>query len=406
MGVVRELLRPWYLKWFYFQVWPERRPHGFRDCWDFPEAQGTRADYVFLPMADWHGPLQRTQQLAMALARQGRSCLYVNPHLGREFGQPYVLNRAMAVATVAPRVTELHVHLPLEPVFHHRVLRASEEDRVARAIAPLMKTGAVVVSCFPLWNGVAERLRAECGAVIVYDCHDWLAGFGNVAEELLARERDAMRDADSVVFSSRVLAERWEHGHAVVIRNAGDPEHFRLIPWRGRRERPVIGYAGALNHWFDSDAVAQAAELRPGWEFLLMGPVDTADVSRLRMLANVRLTGAVPYAKLPERLAECDVVLIPFKPTPLIEAVNPVKLYEYLACGLPVVSAPLPEVLAFRDHLYTYASGEDMAGTIEAALRDESQARREARRARVLEETWDARARELEASLATIGRRQ
>ena len=406
MSVVRELLRPWYLRWLYFKIWPKRRPPGFQACWGFGEAQATRGDYVFLPMADWHGPLQRTQQLAMALARLGRACVYVNPHLGREFPQPFAFSRRLVALAVAPGVTELHVHLPLEPVFHHRRLHANEERRVAEAVASSMRRGGVVISCFPLWNGVAQRLRELGQARVVYDCHDWLAGFGNVAEALLERELEGMRAADVVVFSSPVLAERWDVSDPLVIRNAGDPEHFRLIPWRAARERPVIGYAGALNHWFDSEAVAIAAGLRPEWQFQLMGPIDTADVSQLQRLSNVHLRGAVPYAELPDRLAECDVVLIPFKLSPLIEAVNPVKLYEYLACGLPVVSARLPEVVTFADHLYTYGTSAEMTGAIERALREDSQARREARRARVLGETWDARARQLEASLARTGTRQ
>jgi glycosyltransferase involved in cell wall biosynthesis len=401
MGLVRELLRPWYLKWCYFRLWPRRRPSGFTECWQRGQP-GSRenADVVFLPMSDWHGPRQRTQQLALALAGRGRRCLYVNPHLGREFPQPWLFSRSSIALDVAERVTELHVHLPLEPVFHHRALRDDEEIRVVEAIAARLARGGVVVSCFPLWNGVAQRLRESHGALIVYDCHDLLEGFGNVASELLAREREAMAAADVVVFSSQPLADRWG-GRGTIIRNAGDPEHFRLVPWKARPERPVIGYVGALNHWFDSDAVARAAEQRREWEFRLVGPVDSADVSRLRASSNVRLVGPVNYGELPACMAVFDVALIPFKLTPLIEAVNPVKLYEYLACGLPVVSAQLPEVVTFCDHLYTYGSGDSLAAAIEIALREDNQERREARRAAVAGETWAARAAAMEALIVT-----
>jgi glycosyltransferase involved in cell wall biosynthesis len=278
---------------------------------------------------------------------------------------------------------------------------AHEEERVARALARVLRPEGVVVSCFPLWNGVTERLREACGAVVVYDCHDWLAGFGNVATELLAAERKAMDGADLTLFSSQTLAERWGAREPLILHNAGDPGHFGLIPWR-RRERPVIGYAGALNHWFDVPAVTRAAELRPDWDFLLIGPVDAVNVNPLRKLPNVSLTGPVPYAELPQRLAGCDLALIPFKLTPLIEAVNPVKLYEYLACGLPVVSSRLPEVAALGDHVYTYAAADQMPEAIEKGLLEDSPGRREARRARVLGETWAARAEALETGVARI----
>ena len=400
MGVVRELLRPWYLKWFYFRIWPERRPRGFADCWKFPAGSaGGPADIVFLPMADWHGPLQRTQQLALALAARGHRCLYVNPHLGREFPQPYMFSSRSAAMQVAQGVTELHVHLWREPVFHHRRLNDREEARVAGAVAGLLASRAVAISCFPLWNGVAERLRRVREAVVVYDCHDLIEGFGNVAPELLEREAESIAAADTVVFSSAPLARRWGD-KGVIIRNAGDPEHFQLVPFRGRRERPAVGYVGALNHWLDAHAIAKTAESRPDWDFVLVGPVDTADVSTLRTLPNVRLAGPVRYAELPQRLAGFDAVLIPFKLSSLIEAVNPVKLYEYLASGLPVVSSRLPEVAAFGEHVYRYDSPDRLAPAIDAAMREDSPARREARRAAVIGETWAARAEELERAIA------
>jgi glycosyltransferase involved in cell wall biosynthesis len=400
MGVVRELLRPWYLKWFYFRAWPSRRPAGFRDAWSFPEARGGGADFVFLPMADWHGPVQRTQQLALALARRGHRCLYANPHLGREFPQPFAFSRGTAVREVAPAVSELHVHLPLEPVFHHRTLSERENERLASAIGPLLARGAVVISSFPLWTAVAERLRRSHDAVVVYDCHDLIEGFGNVAHELVGMETEAIEGADVAVFSSEPLAERWRRAGSVVIRNAGEPEHFRLVPWGGRSATPAIGYVGALNHWFDSEAVAFAAESRPNWKFVLIGHIDTVDLRRLRLLPNVRLAGPAPYAELPQRMQEFDVALIPFTLSPLIEAVNPGKLYEYLASGLPVVSSRLPEVATFRGHVYTYGSADEMVNAIETALAEDSQARREARRARVLGDTWDARAQELQAAIS------
>jgi glycosyltransferase involved in cell wall biosynthesis len=408
MGFVRELLRPWYLKWLYFRLWPQRRPAGFQECWRFPEpAFAAPADFVFLPMADWHGPRQRLQQLALALAKRGHRCLYLNPHLGREFPQPAPFSRRSAAAQVAPGVTELHVHLWREPVYHHRLLREPEEEQVAGAIAAMIGPGTTVISCFPLWNRVVERLRQSHAVTVVYDCHDLLAGFGNVAPEILEQERAAMEAADVVAFSSLPLAQRWQAPGAVLIRNAGDPEHFRLIPFRLRSgRRPVVGYAGALNHWFDSEAVARAARSRPEWDFVLVGPVDTADVDRLHGLPNVRLAGGVPYEQLPQRLAEFDAVLIPFQLSPLIEAVNPVKLYEYLASGLPVVSARLPEVAAFAEHVYTYGAADELAAAIEAALGEDSQTRREARRAAVTGETWSARADQLEAAISAARSRR
>ncbi len=95
--------------------------------------------------------------------------------------------------------------------------------------------------------------------------------------------------------------------------------------------------------------MALAAQRRRGASFVLIGRESGADLSALAALPNVHRLGEVPYASLPEHLAAFDVCTIPFRRTPLTEATNPVKLYEYLATGKPVVARRLPEIEPFSE---------------------------------------------------------
>jgi glycosyltransferase involved in cell wall biosynthesis len=158
-----------------------------------------------------------------------------------------------------------------------------------------------------------------------------------------------------------------------------------------RGEPPVIGYYGALEDWFDADLVADVAERNPGWRFVLVGRVVSVDASRLKRLPNVSMPGEQPYALLPGWLHGFDVAIVPFKRTPLTEATNPVKAYEMLAAGKPIVSVPIPEMVALGSLVRLASTPEEFETAIADALRPESADAIEARRAFAREHTWGRR---------------
>ena len=128
------------------------------------------------------------------------------------------------------------------------------------------------------------------------------------------------------------------------MRNGVDYEHFATAGPRLPSPSVVVGYYGAISHWFDSRLVAHLARLRPDWRFELVGNTYQSDLRPLLDLPNVRLLGEMPYADIPRRMAEWHACIIPFLRNELTEATNPVKVYEMLAAGMPVVSVDLPEL--------------------------------------------------------------
>ena len=122
---------------------------------------------------------------------------------------------------------------------------------------------------------------------------------------------------------------------------------------------PIFGYLGMIGHWMDFDAVAAIAVRNPHASVVMVGPVETRPPNLPR---NVIFTGPVwGTARLAGVLNGFDVGLIPFKRTKAIDAVNPLKLYEYLSAGLPVLSAGFEEIRRYRPLVRTYETAAEAA---------------------------------------------
>src|SRR5207244_13576978 len=119
-----------------------------------------------------------------------------------------------------------------------------------------------------------------------------------------------------------------------------------------------------------TSAVGAIARARPESSVVLIGSTVGADLSPLEGVANVHLLGEQPYAALPGYLHAFDVCLIPFKQTPLTNATNPVKLFEYLTAGKPIVATDLAEIRQYSRYVRLVSSAEDWLPAVERALSD------------------------------------
>lgn len=410
--LLKEWIRPFYLKGFYFHFRPEAKPNQWDTCWQFPVVdllspqpppQPGKPDILFLPMTDWHTRTQRAQHFARQLARLGHRCFYLNPNLGREFPLPAIVSPGVTVCKLENNIWELHVALPREPVYHHRLLTPAESRHLAarliEALQAFHSCNPIILTQFPLWNPVVAVIKTHFrGSICVYDCHDLLGGFSRMAAEIVAAETALLEKAEIVLFSAKSLLEEklqqmpWLAGNSLIVRNGVDPNHFQ---WRRDSHHQVVGYAGSLDEWFDVDAVEQAARALPDANFVFLGRIEDRKVLRLEQLPNVRFYGEIPYSNLPSYLAEFDVALIPFLVTPLTIATNPIKLYEYFSCGHPVVSSPLPEVAAYDDLVYLAGSTSEFVEKVRLALAEDDEALRLRRRDVAQHESWQARGEQL-----------
>lgn len=391
----------------------ERRLRRQREAGRAPRGAGVelrpaaedRADVIVWGVIDWHFRIQRPQHLARELARAGHRVFFVSPLIERAEAPGFAVQR------LDDELPLYHVQLstPRAPIIYSGLITEREgevlEDLtrdVLRWIAPREVWSLVEHPGWGTLPGLAPNAR------LIYDWMDNHQGFAGTDPELVHAERALVERADLVLVTSELL-RRGAEGQAravEVLRNAGEFEHFHPAGLEGpRKERPVIGYYGALAEWFDTQLVRHVAQRFPAAEVRLVG-ADTAEVAAgLAGELNVRTTGEVPYAELPAQLAEMDVCLIPFQLNELTRATNPVKVYEYLAAGKPVVTTNLPEIRdgGLDEFVARCKSGEEFLRAVEAALDEPpDDPRRAARVERAREETWERRGAALRAAVGRV----
>jgi glycosyltransferase involved in cell wall biosynthesis len=133
--------------------------------------------------------------------------------------------------------------------------------------------------------------------------------------------------------------------------------------------RPIVIYVGAMEDWFDFELVNRAASALPDFSFVMIGDAHRA---RFAKLPNIHCLGPIPHADLPAYLWNADLGIIPFdvqKHGKLVNSINPLKLYEYMACGLPVVSVAWEELRYISSPAHLSVSADDFIGAIQNASR-------------------------------------
>jgi glycosyltransferase involved in cell wall biosynthesis len=186
-----------------------------------------------------------------------------------------------------------------------------------------------------------------------------------------------IKDVDLVQAASQALYDRvcLQARRVRMVPNGVDISIFHRIskehrpPWDLPLGRPIVGYHGTISEWFDFGLIQEMATKRPNWQITLIGPV-LKKIPRTSIPSNVHFLGAKPIGQLPSYLSFFDVAIIPFKHTPVAFHSNPIKAYEYLAMGLPVVSPPIKELLRYRHVVHLAWDREDFLISVDNFLRD------------------------------------
>lgn len=155
-----------------------------------------------------------------------------------------------------------------------------------------------------------------------------------------------------------------------MLNNACDFRHFKPVRnFTMVNERPVIGFVGALASWLDWDLLYNLVKERPQYDFKFVGPVyNKCGIDRLLLFKNVEFIGHVDYVDVPEQMKNMDVLIMPFDlKDPVSNAVNPVKMYEYCATGLPIVSTAIHEASS-RSDIITISDYDNFPDAIDSCL--------------------------------------
>lgn len=237
---------------------------------------------------------------------------------------------------------------------------------------------------------------------LVYDCMDRNGSFpGEPETEIRALEDALVARAELILCSSGAIAEDMRasgvaSSRLVVVNNALDaatlPPARPSTNARGATTRAA--YVGTISSWFDWTSLLHALEVDKNLHVTLVGPSDSVIPSHPRIIH----LGPRPHADALDIAAEQDVLLMPFQRTHLVEGVDPVKLYEYIALRRPIVTVWYPELERFRRFVRFYSTPHEFAQQIGEAARghgvDES-----AVDSFVAENTWQERAGRIRSAL-------
>lgn len=315
--------------------------------------------------------------------------------------------------TVQDNIT-VYATPPVLPFFHRfRLINKLNQRRLARFICEKMKLHGFEDAILWCYSPTSADLVAHIPhSSLVYDCVDRHSAYGGLMNPAVVdkMEEDLAAQANQVFATADALAYRLLkiNPTAHCIPNGAEYELFS----QARKPQPcpsalvglphpVLGFIGALQQCIAYPFLYEAARAHPEWSFVLIGAEKPgADLKALKTCSNVHFLGLQPHNQLPQFLAQFDVCLNLFADTALSRDVSPLKFYEYLATGKPVVSTPQPQqVLQFSAAIEIADSPSAFVAACERAICDTDPSR-EAQRAEFgRRSSWNSRVEEIESIL-------
>jgi glycosyltransferase involved in cell wall biosynthesis len=353
---------------------------------------------VILAPADWTSRYwTNSQHTAVHLAARGHRVLFVETvgirrpsvnardlsriarRLGKGLSPPRNMQRNIWV--LSPLTIPGAHRIPIVAGLNGRQLRS----RISRWLSQQGGPRPIVWTYHPFMLDVAEALDP---VALVYHCVDDVGALPGVDRSAYdAAERTLLARATHVFATSRALRDRCA---AVAptsthyFANVADVDHFAaarregpIPPDLAAIPRPRVGYVGVLSDFkLDLDLLESAIAQRDDWHFVFIGDEREGQASpvlaRLRGRPNVHLLGWRPYEALPDYLRGIDAALLPQQINDYTRAMFPMKFFEYLAAGKPIVGTPLPALAEFRDLFRTAATSQEMVAAIAAVLAEPS----------------------------------
>ena len=370
---------------------------------------------------DWDGVWGSRQQVMLRFARRGYRVLFIEQPAGLEHLLRYPALRQRKVRRwqegLRPVADNLWIASlpPLLPGRYYAAAINQFNQRLtahwARRALRQLGFGSPILWLYnpeqgPLVGRFGERLS-------VYHCIDeFTAGTAGRKRRTIAALEAELLSRVGLVFANSLPtyeSKRRLNPRTYRIPSGADVEYFAralapavlVHPAVACLTPPRIGYIGHVNERLDYDVLEHLARQRPGWSLIFVGDTypwtpDAPPLRRLRAFSNVHFLGKFSFGDMPALVKGMDVCLLPYVGDERAYYRSPLKLYEYLAAGKPVVSTDHPAAQELGDTVYRGATPETFLERIAQALAEDNQERRQKRIAVAQQHSWERRVDEME----------
>lgn len=364
---------------------------------------------------DWDSDPLSKKHIMQVLARQNR-ILWINsignrnPTISGNDLQRITKKITQFIKGARQVAENIWVFTPLVIPFHGSLLiRAINRQILTRSIHYLCRrlhfnnplTWTFVPSSADVVGHLGEKL-------VLYHCVDEYSQFADASQKTIAQiEEKLLRKSDLVVVSATKLLEskRAINPNTYLVRHGVDYQHFHsacsnslAIPAEiNALPHPIIGFHGLIASWIDMELIEKIALAHPEWSIVLLGKMQTHDGTQPfnKELKNIYWLGRKEYQELPAYCKAFDIAIIPFIVNELTINANPLKMREYLAAGLPVVSTNIPEARVFGDLVTIGMDHNHFINQLEARLAQGQTGVNQQRALQMCAEGWEARVEEL-----------
>lgn len=380
-----------------------------------------KPDILSFSSTDWEGLWGSRQQVMLRFARRGHRVLFIERPVGLEhllrypaFRQRKFRRWREGIRQVAQNVWIVSLPVLLPGRYYSSLINTINQWStllMSRSYLRQLGFGSPILWLYNPEQGALIGQFKE--RLSVYHCIDeWTANTrGRKRRTIAALEVELLRQVDLVFANSLPTYEnkRRFNSRTYRIPSGVDYAHFAqaldksvaIHPAMAQVPQPRIGYSGTINERLNYTVLELMAHQRPDWSLVFVGDpypwtLDAPPLRRLRALPNVHFLGKYPFSSMPALLKGMDVCLLPYVSDERGHYRSPLKLYEYLAAGKPIVSTEHPEASEFASHLYLASTPEGFLKGVAQALTQDSPQQQQERIAIAQQHSWDSRVDQME----------
>ena len=367
---------------------------------------------VCISPAPWDYPIWTNRQHIMSRVAQDHNVLYVfQPTLLRSCIKRNVLKEGSILTTLVKKHDKLHLYTPFilplgeqSPSIHSFNIKLA-----SRGVKALLRR--LGFDRYILWFYDPEAVGYLDQLDPVLSCYDCVDDFSSMpsyasvarSQHLVKLENDLVRRSSLVFTTSSELLKKKSplNSNTFLVENVGDFDHFHravredlpVPPELSGVRSPLVAFVGALDDYkVDYDLIQHLARQRPHWTLMLIGSCMGKDDSAIRSeLPNILFLGKKSYSELPGYLAHADVCIIPYRINDYTRHVFPLKLFEYMATGKPIVSTELPSLEQYRSVIGMAGEFDSFVERVEDCLRSDSKDQQMLRISIARQHTWESR---------------